>query len=247
MSFVKKKSVLPIYLVGVVWLLWAVFGSLYRPTHYIMAALASAIVYFVGKMIWPDRGYEVKEADEPETADKKQAAQEPEKPKGTGNPEIDALIAERGRAVSEMRRLNDAIEDPKISAQISRLEVTAGKIIDTVVEQPAKLPQIRKFMNYYLPTTLKLLNAYDRMDSAGVSGANIDGTKGRIEDMLDTIAAAFDKQLDALYGEEALDISTDIKVMEQMLAREGLSGGMEAEAAKEPEKGPDDDGITLSL
>ena len=79
-------------------------------------------------------------------------------------------------------------------------------------------------MNYYLPTTLKLLNAYDRMDSTGVSGSNIDGTKGKIEDMLDTICTAFSRQLDNLYGEEALDISADITVMEQMLAQEGLGG-----------------------
>ena len=123
-----------------------------------------------------------------------------------------------------MRRLNDSIKDVKISAQISHLEVTTGKIIDAVVEKPAKLPQIRKFMNYYLPTTLKLLNAYDRMDSTGVSGANIDGTKGKIEEMLDTICVAFSRQLDALYGEEALDISADIKVMEQMLQQEGIGG-----------------------
>ena len=97
-----------------------------------------------------------------------------------------------------------------------------GKIIDAVVDKPSKLPQLRKFLNYYLPTTLKLLNAYDRMDAAGVSGSNIDGTKGKIEDIMGTICKAFDKQLDALYGEEALDISTDITVLENMLAQEGL-------------------------
>ena len=93
-----------------------------------------------------------------------------------------------------------------------------------MVEKPSKLPQIRKFMNYYLPTTLKLLNAYDRMDAAGVSGSNIDGTKGKIEDMLDTICTAFTRQLDDLYGEEAMDVSAEITVMEQMLAQEGLGG-----------------------
>ena len=93
-----------------------------------------------------------------------------------------------------------------------------------VVSEPQKLPQIRKFMNYYLPTTLKLLNAYDRMDAAGVSGANIDGTMGKIETMMNTVVVAFDRQLDALFADEALDISTDITVMEQMLAREGIGG-----------------------
>ena len=228
MAYVKKRSVLPVYLIGATWLAWSLFAPLYRPTHYIMAALASFIVYYVGKMIFPDRGYEAAEPaqappqPEPRSAPKQEAARQ--KPKSTGNPEIDALLAERERAVSEMRRLNASIKDVKISAQISHLESTTGKIIDAVVEKPSKLPQIRKFMNYYLPTTLKLLNAYDRMDSTGVSGANIDGTKGKIEDMLDTICTAFTRQLDDLYGEEALDVSAEIKVMEQMLAQEGLGG-----------------------
>ena len=123
-----------------------------------------------------------------------------------------------------MRRLNDSIEDEKISAQIDHLEEVTGKIIDQVVAQPKKLPQIRRFLDYYLPTTLKILNAYDRMDAVGISGSNIDATKGKVETMMDTIVQAFDKQLDALFGEEALDISTDITVMENLLAREGLGG-----------------------
>ena len=225
MAYVKKRSVLPVYFVGGTWLAWALFAPLYRPSHYIMAALASLVAYYGGKMIFPDRGCEVEGAawaapQEPP----RPATPREEPPKSTGTPEIDALLAERGRAVGEMRRLNDSIEDAKISAQISHLESTTGKIIDTVAANPGKLPQIRKFMNYYLPTTLKLLNAYDRMDSTGVSGANIDGTKGKIEDMLDTICTAFTRQLDDLYGEEALDVSAEIKVMEQMLAQEGLGG-----------------------
>lgn len=228
MAHVKKRSVLPVYLIGGTWLVWSLTAPLYRPTHYIMAALTSFIVYNVGKMFFPDKGYEVRDEapstpkaqPQPQTTPK----QEEKKPESTGSPEIDALLVERGRAVSEMRRLNDSIKDPKISAQITHLEATTGKIIDAVVEKPSKLPQIRKFMNYYLPTTLKLLNAYDRMDAAGVSGANIDGTKGKIEDMLDTVCTAFTRQLDDLYGEEAMDVSAEIKVMEQMLAQEGLGG-----------------------
>ena len=145
-------------------------------------------------------------------------------PETTGNPEMDALMAERDRALSEMRRLNDSIEDAKISAQIDHMEEVTRKIFAHVAANPKKLPQIRRFLNYYLPTTLKLLNAYDRMDDAGVAGANIDGTMGKIEAMLDTVVLAYDKQLDALFADEALDISTDITVMEQMLAQEGLGG-----------------------
>lgn len=228
MATIKKKSVAPFYAVAAVWLLWAVVGPLYTVGHIIGAAVVSVIVFILAKAIWPDKEWTTPEpTPAPEKAAPRQTAQEapkaPEK-KTTGNPEIDALIDERDKAVSEMNRLNDSIRDPGISAQIDRLESTTKRIIDVVVEQPAKLPQIRKFLNYYLPTTLKLLNAYDRMDAVGVSGVNIDGTKGKIEDMMNTVCAAFDKQLDALFGDEALDISTDITVLEQMLAREGIGG-----------------------
>ena len=142
MAYVKKRSVLPIYFIGGTWLVWAwlLRAPLYRPSHYIMAALASFIAYDVGKMLFPDRGYEVQDA--PPSAQQAQPRPQPkqeQKPKSTGNPEIDALLAERDRAVGEMRRLNDSIKDVKISAQISHLEVTTGKIIDAVVEKPAKL------------------------------------------------------------------------------------------------------------
>ena len=123
-----------------------------------------------------------------------------------------------------MRRLNDAIADETVSAQIDRLESATKKIIGHVAENPAKLPQIRRFMDYYLPTTLKLLNAYDRMSATGVSGENIDGTLVKVEGMMRNIVAAFEKQLDSLYGADALDISTDITVLETMMAREGLTG-----------------------
>lgn len=212
MAKITKKPVAPIYAVAVLWVIWGLFFPLYKPFHFVLAAVASVVVYCVGRLIWPNKTYTT-----PDPEPKKE-----EKPETTGDPEIDALIKERERAVSEMRRLNDSIEDPVISAQIDRLEATTKKIVAHVVENPAKLPQIRRFLNYYLPTTLKLLNAYDRADSAGISGANVDGTKTRVSDMMETIVAAFDKQLDALFGDEALDISTDITVMEQMLAREGL-------------------------
>lgn len=226
MATVKKRSVASYYLVAAVWLAWAIFGTLYRVSDYLMAAAVSVLVWFIGKALWPDRSWTAPDGGgQAETQTKTEpAAAKAEQPKSTGNPELDALLDERDKAVGEMRRLNDSIKDETISAQIDHLEAVTKKIIGQVVEQPAKLPQIRKFMSYYLPTTLKLLNAYDRMDSVGVSGANIDGTKGRIEDMMQTICTAFDKQLDALFGEEALDISTDITVMEQMLAREGIGG-----------------------
>ena len=146
-----------------------------------------------------------------------------EKPEPTGNAELDKMISDGNLAIAEMKRLNESIKDEKISRQIDRLEEISGKIFDCVKASPEKLPQIRKFMNYYLPTTLKLLNAYDRMGSQGVSGENISGTMERVENMMGTIVTAFERQLDGLFGDQALDISTDITVLENMMAREGLS------------------------
>ena len=140
----------------------------------------------------------------------------------TGNPELDRMIRDGTLAIREMKRLDENIADPGISADIVRLEQVSTKIFDEVKAHPEKLPQIRRFLDYYLPTTLKLLNAYDRMSGTGVSGENIDTTLAKVEGMMRTIVAAFEKQLDSLYGAEALDISTDITVLENMMAREGL-------------------------
>ena len=217
----RRPSVAPIYAVGVTWLIWSLVLPLYQPLHWFGAAAASLAVYVLGRcLIWKDRVLIV--PDEPEQKEPEEKAETKEET--SEDPEIAALKKERERALSEMRRLNDNIEDAAISAQIDHLEEVTGKILDYVAQHPEKRSQIRKFLNYYLPTTLKLLNAYDRMGSAGVSGTNIDGTMGKIETMMETIVAAFDRQLDALFGDEALDIATDITVLEQMLAGEGLSG-----------------------
>ena len=209
----KKTSVLPIYLVGFVWLGYALLFPLHRASDYLICAGLSLAAFAAGKAIFPDKVYQTPGP-----------AQEPKKEE-KADPQVAALRREKDRAISELRRLNDAIPDEKISAQIDHLEEATGKIIDHVIANPAKKPQISRFLDYFLPTTIKLLNAYDRMDSTGISGSNIDATKQKVEKMLDTLCAAFDKQLDALFGDEALDISTDITVMENLLAQEGLSGG----------------------
>ena len=235
MARFKKRSVLPIYAIALVWILFTLLHPLYRVSDYVSVILLSAVAFIVVKGIFPTIEYEMpdpqpepeqpQQEEKTEEAERETAAEEPEaKPTSTGDAKIDALIQEKDRAMGEMRRLNDAIEDEEISQRIDQLEETTGKIIDQVVAQPEKLPQIRKFMNYYLPTTLKILNAYDRMGAAGVSGENIDGTMSKIETMMDTIVMAFHKQLDALFRDEAMDIASDITVMENLLAQEGLSG-----------------------
>ena len=206
MKKIVHKPAAPIYAAAVVWILYALLFPLYRVGHFALCAAASAAVYLIARLFCRDVVEEVEEKPEP-----------------TGNAGLDKMISDGNLAIAEMKRLNESIKDEKISRQIDRLEEISGKIFDCVKASPEKLPQIRKFMNYYLPTTLKLLNAYDRMGSQGVSGENISGTMERVENMMGTIVTAFERQLDGLFGDQALDISTDITVLENMMAREGLS------------------------
>ena len=214
MARIVKKSPAPLYAAAALWVIWALFFPLYALWHFVLAAVVSVAAFWLGRRLWRDRVLVVPD-EEPELK---------EEPESAGNAQLDALAAERDRAISEMRRLNESIADEKISAQIDHMEERTGQIFAYVLENPEKLPQIRRFLNYYLPTTLKLLNAYDRMDDTGVSGAVVDGTKGKIDALLDKVVLAYDRQLDALFADAALDISTEITVMEQMLAQEGLTG-----------------------
>ena len=219
MKTTRQKRAAPFYAAAAVWLAYALVLPLYEPLHYALAAGASLLAFAAAAALC--RGGPVGEEAGKAPPEK---AEEPveKKPASTGNPELDKMVRDGEMAIREMKRLDDSIAVPGISADIVRLEQVSARIFDEVRTHPEKLPQIRRFLDYYLPTTLKLLNAYDRMSGTGVSGENIDTTLAKVEGMMRTIVAAFEKQLDSLYGAEALDISTDITVLENMMAREGL-------------------------
>lgn len=120
----------------------------------------------------------------------------------------------------EIRRANDEIADPILSAKIDRLETIAGKIFCIVEQEPEKAKRISSFFNYYLPTTQKLLDAYAKFERAGVEGENLRQAKARIEATMDSIVQGFEHQLDQLYSTDALDVDQDIRVMEYMLRRD---------------------------
>ena len=146
-------------------------------------------------------------------------------PKKSYGPEIDPIIAEGNRALSEMGRLYMSIKDVEVRKKINEIMRITDKITQDAIADPSDIPQIKKFMNYYLPTTIKLLNAYDRMSSQGIEGETLDRSMKNINEMLDQAIVAYKKRLDSLFENQALDIETDIEVMNTMLAREGLSGG----------------------
>ena len=132
-----------------------------------------------------------------------------------------------------IRRANDRIADPTLSMKIDRLEEITSRIFKTIEDHPERRDKANTFLNYYLPTTQKLLDSYADFEEAGVSGANLTQAKARIERTMDNIVAGFEHQLDELYQAEAMDVDSDIRVMESMLRRDtstveddfGLNGG----------------------
>ena len=126
-------------------------------------------------------------------------------------------------ALRAIRSANDRIADPALSEKIDHLETVAGKIFREVEEHPEKQQQAATFLNYYLPTTLKLLDSYAKFEEAGIEGENLSRAQERIEETMDALIKGFDKQLDDLYRNEAMDIDSDIRVMENMLRRDTAS------------------------
>lgn len=146
-----------------------------------------------------------------------------EEEKDNLKPEVRKAIDEGRQFVMEIKDANIAIPGEEISRKLDRLEEVTGKIFDYVEIHPEKFPEIKKFTEYFLPTTLKLVDAYKKFDYQPVQGENISNAKKEIEETMDTINLAFENLLDGLFEDAAMDISTDISVLETMFAQEGLT------------------------
>jgi len=205
---IRKKSVVPLYGMAAVCLVYCLIFPLYKLSHFLFLAAAITAAGIILSKVFPGETIEVKE---------------PEKPVSTGNAEIDAMVNEGRRAIAEMQRLRESITDENVNPKIDELIDVTDMIFKNLLEDPSDLQRTKRFASYFLPTTIKLLNAYDRMGAGGLEGENISGTKERIVEILDKTIAAYNKQYDALFVNQALDIDTDITVLESMLKREGLA------------------------
>ena len=152
-----------------------------------------------------DDGIQDRPKEEPEKA--------PEPPK-----EVEGAEA----VLTEIRALNDAIEDPEMSRKIDRIGEITGNIFAYLREKPDKEGKLRSFLSYYLPTTLKILGSYAQLEAQGVEGENISAAKERIEGMMDKVVEGFEQQLDRLFQDDAMDITSDVAVLERMLEKDGL-------------------------
>ena len=246
----NPSGVKPIYTFAICWLFLSAFMKMFRPATFLLSlGLCGLISYFTGRSSGKRAQRRAEEAlrkAQVEAAQVKpqytsqrtaqqsgpqytsqrvqQVQQQAQPQKKSYGPEIDPIVEEGNRALSEMGRLYMSIKDPEIKGKINELMRVTDKITQDAIADPSDIPQIKKFMNYYLPTTIKLLNAYDRMSAQGIEGENLDKSMKSINEMLDDAIEAYKKMLDSLFANQALDIETEIDVMNTMLAREGLTG-----------------------
>ena len=149
--------------------------------------------------------------------------QEEERRQADLSPEVQEVLDKGNEFLDKIHKSNDAIPGVEISAKISRMELIVEKIFELAQKHPEIIPDLKKMMNYYLPMTVKLLDAYEEMDRMPVQGENIKSSKKEIEDTLDTLNQAFEKLLDSVFQDTAWDVSSDISVLHTLLAQEGLT------------------------
>ena len=149
--------------------------------------------------------------------------QEEERRQADLSPEVQEVLDKGNEFLDKIHKSNDAIPGVEISAKISRMELIVEKIFERAQKHTEIIPDLKKMMNYYLPMTVKLLDAYEEMDRMPVQGENIKSSKKEIEDTLDTLNQAFEKLLDSVFQDTAWDVSSDISVLHTLLAQEGLT------------------------
>lgn len=229
----RRRGMGPVGTIALIWIIFAGITSLVRLSGGLIAAGLAIMASVWAANALRRKAEKDKAEDEAIPVQYTEVAPEPEKPAAQEapaeepspySPEVQAIIKEGRMALKEMGRLYASIPNPEIRSRINELMSVSDKIVRDAIDDSADVPQIRKFLDYYLPTTIRLLNAYDRMNAQEFAGENITGSMERIEEMLDTTIVAYKKQLDALFANQAADIQMDIDTMNAMLAREGLGG-----------------------
>ena len=196
---------------------FALFSSIFHP-HSLGGYLLNVVLsFFAGSIVRVmAQGLDLTTHNkEPESLQKVQA--------DTGNPEVDELLNRGREMIKEIRIENDKIPDESLSAKLDELENSCAEIFRAVYDKPSKAPQIRKFMEYYLPTTLKMVKNYRLLSERDYGNAENRKARQRIDEALGVVNNGCRHMLDQLYRDDMLDITTDIDVLEQMLKRDGLT------------------------
>lgn len=206
---------------GVTAVLYSLLFPLYRIGDFVLCALLALVVGKVVSIM--GQGLDLTTHNQQDQAEQPEPVAEIPL---SGDDSADQVIRKGQEMLHTIRAENDAIPDEALSAQMDELEQLCVQIFTTVAEKPQKAPQIRKFMNYYLPTTLKMLAAYRTMSDRGVSAEDMAQARAETLRGMSMVLTACQKQLDNLYKDTMLDVSTDIDVLEQMLRRDGYTTSM---------------------
>lgn len=201
---VRRKSVLPWYFAGLVWLVGALALPIYQLWALVVVAVLSVVGFVAARRVCPD------------------AVSRKEVPFMTGKEDADQMLALIDQKRRELHELNVRIEDAPLSAAMDRMEKACLGILDEVEQHPEKAAQVRRFANYYLQDAVKILTLYAELEEKGVQGENAAGVRAEVAQNAQTIATAFENQLDSLFARDALDISTDLEVLNGMLKGQGL-------------------------
>lgn len=201
---VRRKSVLPWYFAGLVWLVGALALPIYQLWALVVVAVLSVVGFVAARRVCPD------------------VISRKEVPFMTGKEDADQMLALIDQKRRELHELNVRIEDAPLSAAMDRMEKACLGILDEVEQHPEKAAQVRRFANYYLQDAVKILTLYAELEEKGVQGENAAGVRAEVARNAQTIATAFENQLDSLFARDALDISTDLEVLNGMLKGQGL-------------------------
>lgn len=208
-TFIEKKirSAVPIYLAAGVFAAAALVLPIYRLWAVVIAALAAAAAYVIAEKRIPPRVVKVPA---------------PERVYRTGVEDADALLRELSAGLKTLAALDARIEDETLSASIRRMTAAGGSILKLIEDKPEKARDVRRFAAYYLPTAVKVLTTYAELDESGAAGRVAASLREDVHKNAGIIAAAFESQLDALFSDEALDVSSDLEVLGAIARSEGI-------------------------
>jgi len=203
---VTRKSPYAIYFFGLTFLLYGIIFSLYRLSDILICTGLAILAYTIAGKVLPQEEIVVHE----------------DIAKTKGNAALNEAIEEANGYLKAIRQKNTLIADEEITQKLDRIEAVTKEIFDVALVKDEEVKDVRRMLNYYLPTVIKLLDTYVELSSKSYSGENITGSMNKIAEMLSTIITAFEKHLDEMYSQEAMDIDSEIMVLEQILISEGL-------------------------
>lgn len=197
----KVRSGWPMLITAIVIVILGLIFPLYRIWGIIVTALLSVGAFLILRLIFPDKTEKIEVKPEYKT----------------GIAELDEALTDADEHLARLRQLNDKIPNERITASIDRMVTAGSSILAELTRKPEKARSMRRFLTYYLPTAVKLMEGYAMQQDVGTSGENLNEIKTRIENNSETIAKSFESSLDSLYANEAVDISSDIAVLDAMV------------------------------